>query len=332
MRHFLSLIDLTAEELTHLLDEAARLKADARRGIRPPLLAGRVLGMIFEKQSLRTRASFEAAMAHLGGTSIFLSSSDGPIGQRESVADFARTLNHYVDAVVLRTYQHATIEEFARHASVPVINGLSDLCHPCQVLGDLLTIQEHFEGGIDGKTLVFVGDGNNVARSLALGCGKLGARFILAAPEGYRFDPSFVQTFQRVCGKGELIQNGVPSHAVGQADIIYTDVWTSMGQEVRERVTPRQVRRLPGQRSAVGPGAATGALDALPAGASRRRDYQRRAGRSAQHRLRASRQSHARAKGAAQMVDDLRRQRRVALHADFSCFSAVHSRHANRSA
>jgi ornithine carbamoyltransferase len=231
MRHFLSLIDVTAEELTHLLDDAARLKAESLRGQRPPLLAGRVLGMIFEKPSLRTRASFEAAMAHLGGTSIFLSATDGPIGQRESVADFARTLCHYVDAVVLRTFAHATIEEFARHASVPVINGLSDLCHPCQVLGDLLTIQEHFEGGLGGKTLVFVGDGNNVARSLALVCGKLGARFILAAPDGYRFDSAFVQTFQRVCGNAELIQNGEPKHAVAQADIIYTDVWTSMGQE-----------------------------------------------------------------------------------------------------
>ncbi|HEY7424465.1 MAG TPA: ornithine carbamoyltransferase [Gemmataceae bacterium] len=231
MRHFLSLIDLSAPDLTHLLDEAARLKADAQRGMRPPLLAGRVLGMIFEKPSLRTRASFEAAMAHLGGTTIFLSAADGPIGQRESVPDFARVLSHYVDAVVLRTFKHATIEEFAAHASVPVINGLSELCHPCQVLGDLLTIQEHFEGGIRGKTLVFIGDGNNVARSLALGCGKLGARFILAAPEGYHFEASFVQMFQRVCQDGELIQNGVPDHAVSQADIIYTDVWTSMGQE-----------------------------------------------------------------------------------------------------
>src|SRR5689334_21479735 len=130
MRHFLSLIDLAADELTHLLDEAARLKADAMRGIRPPLLAGRVVGMIFEKPSLRTRASFEAAMAHLGGTTIFLSSSDGPIGQRESVPDFARTPSHYVDAVVLRTFKHSTIEEFAAHATAPVINGLSDLCHP----------------------------------------------------------------------------------------------------------------------------------------------------------------------------------------------------------
>src|SRR5579875_2932120 len=125
MRHFLSLIDLTTEELTYLLEEAARLKADAQRGIRPPLLAGRVLGLIFEKPSLRTRASFEAAMAHLGGASIFLSSSDGPLGQRESVADFARVLSHYVDAVVLRTFHHSTIEEFAAHSKVPVINGLS---------------------------------------------------------------------------------------------------------------------------------------------------------------------------------------------------------------
>jgi ornithine carbamoyltransferase len=236
MRHFLSLIDLSSHDLTHLLDEAARLKADAQHGLRPPLLAGRVLGMIFEKPSLRTRASFEAAMAHLGGTTIFLSAADGPIGQRESVADFARTLSHYVDAVVLRTFKHSTIEEFAAHASVPVINGLSDLCHPCQVLGDLLTVQEHFDGGIRGKTLVFVGDGNNVARSLALGCGKLGARFILAAPEGYHFDPGFVQTFQRVCQGGELIQNGAPGHAVSQADIIYTDVWTSMGQEAESEL------------------------------------------------------------------------------------------------
>ncbi len=231
MKHFLGLTDVSAEELTHLLEDAARLKADAQRGSRPPLLAGRVLGMIFEKPSLRTRASFEAAMAHLGGASIFLSASDGPIGQRESVADFARTLCHYVDTVVLRTFKHSTIEEFARHASVPVINGLSELCHPCQVLGDLLTIQEHFEGGIRGKTLVFVGDGNNVARSLALGCGKLGARFILSAPEGYRFDAGFAQRFQRVCPKAELIQDGIPSQAVSQADILYTDVWTSMGQE-----------------------------------------------------------------------------------------------------
>ena len=231
MRHFLSLIDLSADDLTHLLSEAAQLKADSQRGIRPALLSGRVLGMIFEKPSLRTRASFEAAMAQLGGTTIFLSASDGPIGERESVADFARVLNHYVDIVVLRTFKHSTIEEFAAHAKVPVINGLSDLCHPCQVLGDMLTIQEHFPGGIRGKTLVFVGDGNNVARSLALGCGLLGARFILASPEGYGFDEPFLQSYAQRLPEGKLLQNGTPDHAVSNADVIYTDVWTSMGQE-----------------------------------------------------------------------------------------------------
>ena len=154
-----------------------------------------------------------------------------PVGALLGVVADSSVADAELDAFIAR-FQ----EEFAAHANVPVINGLSDLCHPCQVLGDLLTIQEHFEGGIRGKTLVFVGDGNNVARSLALGCGKLGARFILAAPEGYRFEPSFVQTYQRVCQDGELIQNGTPGHAVGQADIIYTDVWTSMGQEAESEL------------------------------------------------------------------------------------------------
>jgi ornithine carbamoyltransferase len=235
MRNFLDLIDLNTDDLFHLLSEAARLKTAFKAGDRPPLLAGRVLGMIFEKQSLRTRVSFEAAMAQLGGRSIFLSAADGPIGQRESVPDFARTLSEYVDAVVLRVFSHQTLEEFAAHSRIPVINGLSDLAHPCQALGDLLTIQEVF-GSIKGRTIVFVGDGNNVARSLALACGKLGARFVLSAPEGYRFDDSFVQTFRRQSPHGELSQDGAPSHAVAAADVIYTDVWTSMGQEMeRER-------------------------------------------------------------------------------------------------
>lgn len=230
MRHFLSLADVSVAELERLLEEAARLKADLRRGHRPPLLAGRVLGLIFEKQSLRTRASFEAGMAQLGGASIFLSATDGAMGQRESVADFARTLSGYTDAVVLRTFKHETAEEFARHSTVPVINGLSDRAHPCQALGDLLTIREQF-GELRGKTLVFVGDGNNVARSVAIGCGLFGLRFILAAPEGYGFDEAFQRRFKQVAPGGELLVNGRPEHAIGQADVIYTDVWTSMGQE-----------------------------------------------------------------------------------------------------
>jgi ornithine carbamoyltransferase len=228
MRHFLSLLDVSLAELKEILADAARMKAELQRGHRPPILAGRVLGMIFEKPSLRTRASFEAAMAQLGGSSIFV--GDGTMGQRESVPDFARTLSSYVDAVVLRTYRHETIEEFAAHSRVPVINGLSDRYHPCQALGDLMTIQEVF-GGLEGRTLVFVGDGNNVARSIAVGCGLFGLKFILAAPDGYGFDEPFLREFHTVVPQGDLLVNGAPEHAVGQADVIYTDVWTSMGQE-----------------------------------------------------------------------------------------------------
>jgi ornithine carbamoyltransferase len=238
MRHYLSLLDLSAEELKSLLAEAQRLKAALKRGERPSLLAGRVLGMIFEKPSLRTRASFEAAMVQLGGGAVFFGASDGSMGQRESIADFARTLSQYADAVVLRTFSHRTVEEFAAWSSVPVINGLSDLYHPCQALGDLLTIQEVC-GDVAGKTVVFVGDGNNVARDLAVACGLLGARFVLAAPDGYGFDPAFLQTYRKRVPQGELMLNGVPAHAVGTADVIYTDVWTSMGQESEREVRAR---------------------------------------------------------------------------------------------
>ena len=230
MRHYLSFQDITPAEMRYLLSEAARLKADLRQGKRPPLLAGRVLGLVFEKPSLRTRASFEAAMIQLGGGAMFFGANDGRMGVREPVADFARTLSGYCDAVALRVFSHDTLEEFAKHARVPVINALSDRAHPCQALGDLLTIQETF-GSLEGRTLVFVGDGNNVAMSVALGCGMAGMRFILAAPEGYRFDEAFLQRYRRVAPQGELLMNGRPEHSVAQADIIYTDVWTSMGQE-----------------------------------------------------------------------------------------------------
>jgi ornithine carbamoyltransferase len=230
MRHFLDLLDLSTDELNSLLDDAAAMKAALKNGNRPPLLAGRVLGLLFEKPSLRTRVSFEAAMAQMSGSSIFLSAADGPLGQRESVEDFARVLSEYVDAVVLRVFHHRTIEEFAEHATIPVINGLSDYSHPCQALGDLLTIREVF-GSIRGRTLLFVGDGNNVARSMAVACGKLGARFILASPDGYGFDDDFLLRYRQAAPNGDLLMNGEPAHAVGEADVIYTDVWTSMGQE-----------------------------------------------------------------------------------------------------
>jgi ornithine carbamoyltransferase len=230
MRHFLDLLNLSADDIRSLLQEAVELKLKLRRGERPPLLLGRVLGLIFEKPSLRTRVSFQTAMAQLGGSSVFLAGSEAGLGSRESVPDFARTLSEYVDAVVLRTFSHHTVETFAQYAGCPVINGLSDYYHPCQALGDLLTMQELF-GEVAGRTLVFVGDGNNVARSLAIGCGKLGVRFILAAPAGYGFDEPFLQTLRQRVPGGEVLLNGEPTHAVGEADVIYTDVWTSMGQE-----------------------------------------------------------------------------------------------------
>jgi ornithine carbamoyltransferase len=233
MRHFLDLLDLTPGEIGFLLTEAARLKAAHRRGRPTPLLRGRVLGMIFEKPSLRTRVSFEAAMAQLGGASVFLGGGDGGLGKRESVPDFARVMSEYVDGVVLRTFSHGTVEAFAAHATVPVINGLSDYCHPCQALGDLLTLHEAF-GDPAGRTVAFVGDGNNVARSLAVICGKVGVRFVLAAPDGYGFDAAFLDAYRRAAPHGELVLNGDPRHAVGEADVIYTDVWTSMGQEAEQ--------------------------------------------------------------------------------------------------
>lgn len=234
MKHFLNLWDLTPDQLSHLLEDAVRMKAGLTRGERPPLLAGRVLGLVFEKPSLRTRASFEAAMAQMGGSSIFFSATDGAIGVRESVPDFARTLSEYADAVALRTFKESTIEEFAAYSRCPVINALSDISHPCQALGDLLTVREVF-GKIEGTTIAFVGDGNNVARSLAIGCAKLGARFILAAPDGYAFDEPFLKMFRKHCKGGELLQNGKPAHAVKEADVVYTDVWTSMGQEAEQK-------------------------------------------------------------------------------------------------
>ncbi len=238
MHHFIDLFELTGEQLHKLLQDAERLKKAHLRRKEKPLLAGRVLGLIFEKPSLRTRVSFQAAMAHLGGSSIFLTGSETGLGVRESLADCARTLNEYADCLVLRTFSHETVKGFAEYASCPVINGLSDYYHPCQALGDLLTMQEVF-GDLAGKTVAFVGDGNNVARSLAVGCGKLGVRFILAAPEGYGFDQPFLDVYRREVPEGEVIQNGNPAKAVKEADVIYTDVWTSMGQE-KEREERRR--------------------------------------------------------------------------------------------
>jgi ornithine carbamoyltransferase len=228
--HLIDLHDLGGDTIRHLLSEAARLKALTARREFPPLLGHRVVALVFEKPSLRTRVSFETAVAHLGGTSLFLPGDEVGLGWRESVADFARTMAQYVDAMVLRVFKHETVVEVARHATCPVINGLSDAAHPCQALADLLTVQELF-GELRGRTLVFVGDGNNVAKSLALSCGKVGVRFVLTAPPGYGFDEAFLAFYRRHTPGGELEQVGDPAQAVRDADVLYTDVWTSMGQE-----------------------------------------------------------------------------------------------------
>jgi ornithine carbamoyltransferase len=243
MRHFLELWDWTADEILDLLKEAGRLKKAHLRGKNKPSLQGHVLGLIFEKPSLRTRVSFQAAIAQLGGSSIFLSGAEVGLGSRETVPDFARTISNYVSGVVLRTFKHETVEEFAAHAGCPVINGLSDYCHPCQALGDLLTLQEYCDP-IEGRTLVFVGDGNNVARSLAIGCGKLGVHFILAAPEGYGFDEPFLKQYRRAVPDVDLQQTGDPKKAVRAADVIYTDVWASMGQENEREQRLRKFARF----------------------------------------------------------------------------------------
>jgi ornithine carbamoyltransferase len=239
MRHIINLLDLTGDEISHLLKETARLKKALERGQRKPTLQGRVLGLVFEKPSLRTRVSFQTAIAQLGGASVFMAGNEVGLGSRESVPDFARTMSQYVDAVVLRTFSHETVELFAAHATCPVINGLSNYYHPCQALADLYTMQEVF-GKVAGRTLVFVGDGNNVARSLAICCGKLGVRFILAAPEGYGFDEPFLNAYGTHVSQGELIQNGQPTHAIASADVVYTDVWTSMGQEAEREQRLKQ--------------------------------------------------------------------------------------------
>jgi ornithine carbamoyltransferase len=230
MKHFLNLNDLTADELNGLLAEAVRLKAAHARRVPTPTLSGRVVGLVFEKPSLRTRVSFESGVAQLGGTSLYLPGNEVGLGWRESLADFARTVGNYVDALVLRVFRHETLDGLAAHSAVPIINGLSDWSHPCQALADLLTVRELF-GSEQGRTVAFVGDGNNVARSLAVGCGKLGVRFVLACPRGYGFDDKFRAHYRERVSADVPAEVNDPVAAVRGADVIYTDVWTSMGQE-----------------------------------------------------------------------------------------------------
>jgi ornithine carbamoyltransferase len=229
MRHLITMADLAPAEIERIFSIAEDLKSKCTQGLREPLLPGRVLAMLFEKPSLRTRVSFEAAMAHLGGTSLFLGQDTG-FGSRETIADFGRVLSEYVDAIVVRSKRHQTVVELAEHASCSVINGLTDLSHPCQAMADLFTVRE-LVGRLEGHTLAWVGDGNNVARSLAMACGKVGMRFAMATPEGYEFPSSYLAILKREAPQLELLVTRDPAEAVRDAVAVYTDVWASMGQE-----------------------------------------------------------------------------------------------------
>jgi ornithine carbamoyltransferase len=229
-RHFLDLMAISSADARRLIDQSIAIKRDEQKGHRPTILSGRTLGLLFEKPSLRTRVSFEAAIARLGGNAIFLSSKDVGLGVRESLVDFARVLSQYVDVLAARTFSHTMVEELARFATVPVINALSDASHPCQAMADMMTVEE-LRGTVSGQKLTFVGDGNNVARSLATASALCGSQFVLAAPRGYEFPIEFQTRFAAAFPGVPLCVECDPHKAVKGADVVYTDVWASMGQE-----------------------------------------------------------------------------------------------------
>src|SRR5918995_2002699 len=236
-RDFLRVNDWTPEELTLVLDLADRLKARQRERVPHRHLEGRSLGMIFQKPSTRTRVSFEVGISQLGGTGLYLAAGDLQLGRGETIKDTARVLSRYLDGVMIRTYSQADVDELAEHADIPVINGLTDEFHPCQALADVMTIRERL-GEFDGVRVAYLGDGNNVCHSLMVACAKLGMDFVAATPEGY--EPSeevvgWARTAANVAGTSVELTND-PRAAASGADVLYTDVWTSMGQdEERER-------------------------------------------------------------------------------------------------
>jgi ornithine carbamoyltransferase len=243
MKHFLAVSDLSSGEVQDLLDLAIKLKEEYFKKGNPPYFKGKVLGMIFQKPSLRTRVSFDMAMRHMGGDALYLSPNEVGLGKRESIADIARVLSGYLHALMVRTFDHAHVLELAKWSEIPVVNGLSDYNHPCQGIGDALTIQEKF-GKAKGLNVAYVGDGNNVAVSLMHVCAKLGWNFTIASPEDYDLDPRAVDIAKDIVKEtgSKLTFLRDPHEAVKGAQVIYTDTWTSMGQEEesakREKVFP----------------------------------------------------------------------------------------------
>lgn len=232
-KDLLSIHDLSAQEVERILDLAEELKAKQKAGIGHPLLKGKTLGMIFQKSSTRTRVSFEVGMYQLGGSALFLSGNDLQIGRGEPIKDTARVLSRYLDGVMIRTFKHEDVEEFARYADVPVINALTDKLHPCQALTDLFTIREHKGRNLKGLKLAFIGDGNNMAHSLMYACAKVGMHCVVAVPAGYEPDAAIVSAAAedaKATGGSITVVQDIREAAAG-ADVLATDVWASMGQE-----------------------------------------------------------------------------------------------------
>ena len=228
MKHLLKLLDLTGEEILDILNLADQLKYETKHGIEHPYLKGKCLGMIFEKSSTRTRVSFEVGINQLGGYAVVMGAEGSQIGRGEPVQDTARVLSRYVDGIMIRTFGQDEVEALAQYGSVPVINGLTDFCHPCQVLADLMAIRE-YKGSLEGLKLCFIGDGNNMMNSLIVGGLKVGMSVAVACPEGYR-PPQEILEF--AAGYGDKFQlTDSPLEAAKDADVVITDVWTSMGQE-----------------------------------------------------------------------------------------------------
>ena len=227
MNHLLKMMDLSTEEITDILNLADQLKYELKHGISHDRLKGKTLGMIFEKASTRTRVSFETGMYQLGGYPLFLSSSDLQIGRGEPVQDTARVLSRYLDGIMIRTFKQSEVEDLANYGSIPIINGLTDYCHPCQVLADLLTVRE-YKNKLDGLKMCYIGDGNNMANSLIVGGLKVGMEVSVACPDGYHPDKTVLDFAKDY--KGFKLTSS-PKEAAADADVLFTDVWASMGQE-----------------------------------------------------------------------------------------------------
>lgn len=227
MKHLLKLLDWSTEEITEVLNLADQLKYEKKNGIEHHILKGKTLGLIFQKSSTRTRVSFEVGMYDLGGSALFLSSNDLQIGRGEPIEDTARVLSRYLDGIMIRTYAQEEVEKLAEYGSIPIINGLTDFCHPCQVLADLMTIREH-KGTIKGRKLCYIGDGNNMANSLIVGGIKMGMSVAIGCPKDYQPDAEIMKWASE---NGDFVCTDDIFEAAKDADVLYTDVWASMGQE-----------------------------------------------------------------------------------------------------